>query len=931
MTTHAPTPVPPLREPEAELQALFSAISDVILVLDVDGRYVKIAPTSPSLLYRPAPELIGRRLHEVFDQDNADKFLGYIRRALAARETVQAEYSLQIEGREVWFAAAISPMDDRQVVMVARDISDRKRAEQGLRETLSLLNATFESTADGILVVDPDGRIVSFNRKFAELWRIPDSVLEAKDAAETRAFVLEQVKDPDTFLAKIDELYHRPEASSFDVLLFKDGRIYERYSQPQRIAGKTAGRVWVFRDVTDRRRAEQIQLATYKISEAAHAAGNLHDLFAAIHEIVGGLMPAKNFYIALYDPVAELLSFPYFVDEYDTDFPSKRMGKGLTEYVLRTGQALLATPELHQELEQRGEVELIGPPSIDWLGVPLKAGDRTIGVLVAQTYMPGVRYGEREKHILQFVSTQVAMAIERKRAEEGLLENERRYRLLFQANPEAMWVYDDETLRFLAVNAAAVQRYGYSEHEFLAMTVRDIRPASESVRFEETLHNDTGGTFTGFRHRRKDGTLIDVDIESQPITFAGRPARLVLARDVTARRQLEDQLRQAQKMEAVGQLAGGIAHDFNNLLTAILGCTQLLLHATPLDDARREDVEEIKNAGLRAAELTRQLLAFSRRQVLAPKLLDMNAVVANMDKMLRRLIGEDVALATELAAELGPVSADPGQLEQVLLNLAVNARDAMPQGGRLTIATANVMLTEEYAERHHRLPPGHYVLLAVSDTGVGMDAATQKHLFEPFFTTKEVGKGTGLGLATVYGIVKQSGGYIWVYSEQGHGTTVKVYLPRVAGAAEPLPAAEAAPELRRGTETVLLVEDAAPVRTLARKSLESCGYRVLDAADGRAALELSAGHAGGIDILVTDVVMPGMSGRELAERLAPLRPGMRVLYTSGYTDDAMVHQGVLRSGVAFLQKPFVPESLARKVREVLDGEKGAGSPHPAPP
>src|SRR3989441_1132051 len=477
MTTHAPTPTPPLRESEAELQALFSAISDVILVLDADGRYVKIAPTSPSLLYRPAPELIGRTLHEVFDQDNADKFLEYIHRALTARETVQAEYSLHIAGREVWFAAAISPMDDRQVVMVARDISDRKRAEQGLRETLSLLNATFESTADGILVVDPDGRIVSFNRKFAELWRIPDSVLEAKDAA-----------------------------------------------------------------------------------------GNLHDLFAAIHEIVGGLMPAKNFYIALYDPVAELLSFPYFVDEYDTDFPSKRMGKGLTEYVLRTGQALLATPELHQELEQRGEVELIGPPSIDWLGGPLKAGDRTIGVLVAHTYMPGVRYGEREKHILQFVSTQVAMAIERKRAEEGLLENERRYRLLFQANPEAMWVYDCETLRFVAVNAAAVARYGYAEQEFLAMTVRDIRPASELPRFEETLRGQDGGTFSGVRHRRQDGTLIDVDIEAQPITFAGRSARLVLARDVTARRQLEELLWLAQKMEVVCRLAAVIVHVFDDLL-----------------------------------------------------------------------------------------------------------------------------------------------------------------------------------------------------------------------------------------------------------------------------------------------------------------------------------------------------------------------------
>src|SRR6184192_4161309 len=537
-------------------------------------------------------------------------------------------------------------------------------------------------------------------------------------------------------------------------------------------------------------RAQQLQGATYRIAQAAIGTPGLADLLPAVHQIVGELMPTQNFYIALYDPVHELLSFPYAVDERDEDFPTKKPGKGLTEYVLRTGQPLLVTPEVQTELERRGEVELIGAPSIDWLGVPLKTGDRTIGVLVAQTYAPGVRYGEREKHVLQFVSTQVAMAIDRKRTEEQLHDSERKYRLLFETNPEPMFVYDFETLRILAVNGAAVARYGHTESEFLQLTLRDIRPASESVRFEETLHNDTGGTFTGFRHRRKDGTLIDVDIESQPITFAGRPARLVLARDVTARRQLEDQLRQAQKMEAVGQLAGGIAHDFNNLLTAILGCTQLLLHATPLDDARREDVEEIKNAGLRAAELTRQLLAFSRRQVLAPKLLDMNAVVANMDKMLRRLIGEDVALLLELAADLGPVSADPGQLEQVLLNLAVNARDAMPQGGRLTIATANMLLTEEYAERHHRLPPGQYVLLAVSDTGVGMDEATQKHLFEPFFTTKEVGKGTGLGLATVYGIVKQSGGYIWVYSEPGHGTTVKVDLPRVAGTAEPLPAAE---------------------------------------------------------------------------------------------------------------------------------------------
>jgi two-component system cell cycle sensor histidine kinase/response regulator CckA len=934
MTTPAKqSPILPLQESDAterlrvseeRFRALVEYSSDVITLLAPDGTVLYASRSAVPVLGYDPTENVGRNAFELIHPDDRGQAL-----ELFGELTRRPEQVIRTELRALhkdgsWRhleAVGVNRLDTPAIgaiVVTYRDVTERKRTEQDLRETLSLLNATFDSTADGILVVNESGRIVSFNRRFAELWRIPDSVLEAKDGAEGLQWVLDQVEYPEAFVAKVRELYARPEASSFDVLTFKDGRIFERLSQPRRIGGKTVGRVWSFRDVTERKRAEQIQLATYRISEAAHSAQNLHDLFRRIHEIVGELMPAKNFYIALYDAAAEMLSFPYFVDEYDSDFPSKKPGKGLTEYVLWTGQSLLATPEIHEELERRGEVELIGPQSIDWLGVPLKAGDRTIGVLVAQTYTPGVRYGEREKDILQFVSTQVAMAIERKRQEEQLLDNERRYRLLFQSNPEAMWVYDVETLRFLAVNEAAVARYGYSEEEFLAMTIRDIRPASQLLRLEEMLR-EPGERFRNVRHSRKDGTPIEVEVESRPIEFAGRAARLVLARDVTAQRQLEEQLRQSQKMEAIGQLAGGIAHDFNNLLTAILGNTQLLLHGLPAGHPQHEDVEEIQSAGLRAAELTRQLLAFSRRQVLAPKVLDLNAVVASMDKMLCRLIGEDIELVTRLAPDLGSVSADPGQLEQVLLNLAVNARDAMPRGGRLTIETANVALTEAYAERHHRLPPGAYVRLAVSDSGVGMDEATQAHLFEPFFTTKEVGKGTGLGLATVYGIVKQSGGYIWVYSEAGHGTAIKVYLPRVSGAPEPLRAAPAAPELRRGSETVLLVEDAAPVRVLARRSLESFGYAVLDAPDGPAALEIAARHAGGIDLLVTDVVMPGMSGRELAERLAPRRPQMKVLYTSGYTDDAMVRQGVLESGVAFLQKPFVPDTLARKVREVLDG------------
>jgi PAS domain S-box-containing protein len=383
--------------------------------------------------------------------------------------------------------------------------------------------------------------------------------------------------------------------------------------------------------------------------------------------------------------------------------------------------------------------------------------------------------------------------------------------------------------------------------------------------------------------------------------------------------QTQAQLVQTQKMEAVGRLAGGVAHDFNNILTAITGYAELLLLTLGDLDPRHKDIEEIKKASGRASGLTRQLLAFSRKQVLQPRVLNLNAVVANMEKMLRRLIREDIELATVLDPALGRVKADPGQIEQVIMNLAVNARDAMPQGGKLTIETMNVYLDEDYARQHVDVQPGPYVMLAVSDTGVGMDEETLSHLFEPFFTTKEKGAGTGLGLATVYGIVKQSGGHIWVYSEPEPGTTFKIYLPRVEEAVELLQPGAALAKLPQGTETVLLVEDADMVRELARRVLLQNGYTVLVARHGGEALQVCEQNEGPLHLLVTDVVMPGgMSGRDLAENLAPLHPGMKVLYISGYTDNAIARHGVLEPGIAFLQKPFTPDSLVRKVREVLD-------------
>ena len=525
----------------------------------------------------------------------------------------------------------------------------------------------------------------------------------------------------------------------------------------------------------------------------------------------------------------------------------------------------------------------------------------------------------------------MAAALERRTNE--LTDSERRYRALFDTLPLPMWIYNVQSMHFLAVNQAAVERYGYSRDEFLGMTLLDIRPPEEGERLSGMVPKLKRERMVGapWRHRTRTGEILDVEITSDDLLDGSARTRLVVVVDVTARnrteaalRESQEYLRQSQKMEAVGSLAGGIAHDFNNLLTAILGYCDLALESIPSDMPASDDVREIRRTSQRAAELTDQLLAFSRRQILKPSVFALNTTVVGTEKILRRLIRESIVLELSLAPDSPLVRADPAQVEQIILNLVVNARDAMERGGRLVLATGESAFTRPQTVASGTLPPGRYATLSVMDTGTGITLEVRERLFEPFFTTKERGHGTGLGLATVYGIAHQSGGGVDVQSVPGEGSTFTVYFPV---ALDHEAAMTEGPRLletsARGEGTILLAEDDDAVRAIARTTLERAGYQVLSASDGASALGLADGHAGPIDLLLTDVIMPGINGRELAQAMTTRRPGLPVLFVSGYTGNVLADYGLPSLDHALLDKPFTPASLTAAVAALLGAAKAA--------
>ncbi len=775
-----------------------------------------------------------------------------------------------------------------------------------------------ESAPEAISIVDHKTRILHVNGEFTRLFGFT-----AAEAAGTRLDLL--VVPPDRYAesAWITESIKKARKLTLETRRQrKDGSLVEvlLLSSPVPLGGKRSGAYVSYRDITERKRAQELNAALYAIAARSQSAEDLQQFFAAIHTIVGQLMNARNFHIALYDPQAQSLSFPYFVDELDPTPAPKPLGRGLTEYVMRSGEPLLATPAVFEELARRGEVELTGAPSLDWLGIPLMSGAACIGALVVQNYSENTRFGERDREILKFVSQQLAAAIEHKRYQEALRRSEARSRSLIFS---AAFGICRCTLggRFLDVNPALIAMLGQgSVEDLLQLDVRRevfVNP-QELDRLAEDYRRRGSLNGVEVQWKRKDGRVIIVRLSGSAAAGSDEPEEVLelIAEDITDRRQLEEQLRQVEKMDSVGRLAGGVAHDFNNLLMVINGYTEVLLEQLDKGSAMHHKVQSIQQAAGRAATLTRQLLAFSRKQLLELKVVDVNTVIGDMERLLRPLIGENIELITQLSPETGHTRVDASQLEQVIMNLVVNAKDAMPEGGKLTLQSADVTVRQDFRE-HRFIQPGRYALISVADTGHGMDKETQSRIFEPFFTTKEKGKGTGLGLSTVYGIVKQSSGYVFAQSEMGVGTTFHVYLPRVEDpAAEPIPA-KPQPNEAGGAETVLLVEDEDSVRELVRITLADRGYRVLEAENGEGGLRIAEAFQERIDILITDVVMPGIGGRELAKKLLALRPGISVLYLSGYTEDAVVTQDALGPATAFLQKPFTLQSLAKKVRDVL--------------
>ncbi len=809
------------------------------------------------------------------------------------------------------------------------------RSESALRATMERHSITLQSIGDAVIATDAEGRVELMNPVAEALTGWSHEEASGKPIEEVFRIINEEsrktVENPVTRVIREGTVVG---LANHTLLLSRDGReipIADSGAPIRDDRGKIIGVVLVFRDQSEERLAQRLtEVRLALIEHAAHH--SLDDILTRALDEAAAFADSPIGFYHFVDPDQKTLALQQWSTRTLEEF-CRAQGRGMHYGIDQAGVWVECIhqrkPVIHNDYaslpHKRGLPEG-HVPLVRELVVPVMRDDRVVAVLGVGN--KPTEYTEKDVRTVSHIADVSWEIVSHKRMDEALRESERRFRIAFSSSPDAININRLEDGLYVDINEGFTKTTGYTREEVLGKTSLELNiwhdPADRD-RLVAALKQDGYCENLEAVFRMKDGTLATGLMSARVIHLQGVPHILSITRDITRlkeaekdRKRLEAQLLQAQKMESVGRLAGGVAHDFNNMLNVILGHTEMLLMTMEPNDPHRAGLKEIQKAAQRSADLTRQLLAFARRQTIAPRVLDLNDTVEGMLKMLRRLIGEDIDLIWEPDSNLWPVKMDPAQVDQIVVNLCLNARDAIAGPGQVTLETENVVLDESYCADRLECVPGDYVMLAVSDNGCGMDKEVQSHLFEPFFTTKEVGKGTGLGLATVYGIVKQNNGHINVYSEPGKGTTVKLYIPRHEGEAAGSTAAGPGEMPRSRGETLLLVEDESAILNLGKTMLEILGYTVIAAGSPEEALEAAEGHSGVIHLLITDVVMPQMTGKDLADRLKTIRPEMKTLFMSGYTANVIAQHGVLKRGVHFIQKPFTMTGLATHVREALD-------------
>ena len=901
-----------LRESEECYRVLVETAPDVVYLLSDKGVFASLNPAFEAITGWARVEWLGKPFAPLVHPEDVSLAVEMFQKVLQGE--MQSPFELRILSKSGQYLVgeftATPYIKDGKVagnLGIARDITERKRKDTVREQSASLLRATLESTADGILVVDSQGKIVGYNERFTQLWRIPETIIASRNDQQTLAFVLTQLKDPEGFLTKVNQLYAQPEAESFDMLEFKDGRLFERYSLPQRIEGRPVGRVWSFRDVTERNRTgELLRVEKERLERACRAA---------------------NIVLWEWDMTTGRMEWSSTVDSILGYEP------GTFPRTLQKWEEIVHPDDREWELQVLAKHLEKGTPYDVEYRVRRKDG----GYIWWHDMGACWRDDQGKAYQMSGVCVNVT---ERKLAEGALRESEKRYRLLFEGITDGVFVHDitddDMPGQFLAVNDTICQRLGYTREELLRMKVHDIDAPESTVdplKITERLRRDKKALFQQ-THVAKNGHRIPVEINAQIFQMQDRPVILSVIRDITERkkaeeerRKLEAQIQQSQRLEGLGVLAGGIAHDFNNLLTAILGNVGLAQADLPAESPVQESLKEIETASHSAAELCRQMLAYSGRGRFVMEQLNLSRLTQELIHLLQVSISKKAVLNCKFADNLPAVEADPSQVRQVVMNLVINASEAIgDKEGIITISTGTMLCDRNYLRESHSLeppPPGTYIFLEVLDTGCGMDAETQAKIFDPFFTTKFTGR--GLGLAAILGIMRQHKGAIKVASDPGKGTTFMVLFP-VSTKTTSQPQPGTAPEPWHGSGTIMVVDDEAAVRSVTRLILERSGFSVLTAADGREAVKLFQKHGRKIACVLLDLTMPHMDGEETYRELRRIRSDVPVILASGYSEQEMTKHFTGQDPPGFIEKPFESTALMAKLRSAINKAKPS---HPA--